>query len=61
MTLLIPYARAGLLDTLQREADVRKIDYTEEGVAVEAVVPDALLGKLREFVPDRAEAKEDET
>ena len=61
LTLLIPYARAGLLDTLQREADVKKADYTEEGIAVEAVVPDALYGKLREFVPGRAEAKEERT
>ena len=58
MTLLIPYARAGLLDTLQREADVRKTEYTEEGIAVEAVVPDALYGKVRGFVPGLAGEEE---
>ena len=58
MTLFIPYARAGVLDTLQREAVVKKMDYTDAGIAVEAVVPDALAGKLREFIPDVGELKE---
>ena len=58
MMLFIPYARAGVLDTLQREAVVKKTDYTDAGIAVEAIVPDALAGKLREFIPDVGEQKE---
>lgn len=59
LTLHIPYARAGLLDTLQREAVVKKTDYTDEGIVVEAVVPNALYGKLREYIPGAA-AREEE-
>ena len=53
LTLFLPYARAGVLDTLQREAVVKKTDYTDEGIVVEAVVPAALAGRLREFVPEK--------
>ena len=59
LTLHIPYARAGLLDTLQREAIVKKTAYTDAYIAVEAVVPAALLGKVREFIPGWVEPKED--
>ena len=59
LTLHIPYARAGLLDTLQREAVVKKADYTDEGIVVEAVVPNALYGKLREYIPGAAAREED--
>ena len=59
LSLHIPYARAGLLDTLQREAVVRNTEYTDEYIAVEAVVPNALFGKLKEFIPGYTEPKED--
>ena len=59
LTLHIPYARAGLLDTLQREAVVKKTDYTDEGIVVEAVVPNALFGKVKDFIPGLTEPKED--
>ena len=59
LTLHIPYTRAGLIDTLQREAAVTSLDYTDEGIVVEAVVPNALYGKLTEFIPGYTEPKED--
>ena len=59
LTLHIPYARAGLLDTLQREAVVKKTDYTDEGIVVEAVVPNALFGRVREYIPGYTEPKEE--
>jgi GTP-binding protein HflX len=59
LSLLIPYARAGLLDVLQREAAVKKAEYTEDGILVEALVPKALFGKLRDCVPGWEEPRED--
>ena len=59
LTLHIPYARAGLLDTLQREAVVKKTDYTDEGIVVEAVVPNALFGRVREYIPGYTDPKEE--
>ena len=58
LRLFIPYARAAALDMLKREAVVKKTEYTDTGIAVEATVPDAIAGKLREFIPDRGEQKE---
>ena len=59
LSLRIPYARAGLLDTLQREAVVKNTEYTDEGIVVEAVVPNALFGKVKEYIPGYTGPKED--
>ena len=59
LSLFLPYSNAGILDTLQREAVVKSAEYTDEGIAVEAVVPAALAGKLREFIPGRVSQEED--
>ena len=48
--LLLPYDRAGLLDLLRREAAVLSAEYTERGIAVDAVVKPELWGRVREFV-----------
>ena len=59
LSLHIPYARAGVLDTLQREAVVKSAEYTDEYIAVEAVVPNALFGKVKAYIPGYAEPKEE--
>ena len=59
VTLLLPYSAAGLLDSLNREAKVLRTDYTEAGVEVEAVVQPELYGRVKQFIPGFAEAKED--
>ena len=59
VTLAIPYASAGLIDTLQREAAVLHTEYTEEGIAVEAVVPAELFGRVKAYIPGYVEPKED--
>ena len=59
VTLAIPYASAGLIDTLQREAAVLNTEYTEEGIAVEAVVPAELFGRVKAYIPGYVEPKED--
>lgn len=48
MTLLLPYDKAGIADTLRREAAVLSVDYGEDGVTVEAVVKPELWGLVRE-------------
>ena len=59
LALEIPYASAGLLDSLNREAAVLNTEYTESGIRVEAVVPPELFGRVKAFIPGYAEAKED--
>jgi GTP-binding protein HflX len=53
--LLLPYDRAGLLDTLRREAGVLSAEYTDAGVAVDVVVKPELWGRVREFVQSEGE------
>ena len=59
VVLELPYAAAGLLDTLNRSAAVLYTEYTETGVHVEAVVPPELFGKVKPYIPGWTEEKED--
>ena len=57
--LSIPYAKAGIVDALKREANVLSMEYTDEGIKAEAVLTPALLGRVKEFIPDYKEEKEE--
>ncbi len=59
VTLLLPYAAAGLLDALNREAKVLRTDYTDAGIQVEAVVQPELYGRVKQYIPGYTETKED--
>ena len=59
VSLLLPYAAAGLLDALNRDAKLLSSEYTEEGVAVEAIVPPELFGKVKAYIPGYSEPRED--
>ena len=57
--LEIPYAAAGIVDTLNREAAVLNLEYGEEGIRAEAIVPPELFGRLSAYIPGYARPKED--
>lgn len=59
VTLALPYSAAGLMDALQREAAIIKSEYTDEGIAVEAIVPPELFGRVKQYIPGYTEPKED--
>ena len=59
VTLLLPYAAAGLLDSLNREAKLLRTDYTDAGIEVEAIVQPDLFGKVKPYIPGYEEPKED--
>ena len=59
VTLLLPYAAAGLLDSLNREAKVLRTEYTDNGIEVEAVVQPDLFGRVKPYIPGYTEPKED--
>ena len=50
VTLCLPYAMGGQLDTLHSSAKVLSVDYTQEGIVVEAVLDDILYGRLSQYV-----------
>ena len=59
VTLLLPYAAAGLLDSLNWEATVLRTEYTDAGIEVEAVVQPDLFGRVKQYIPGYEEPKED--
>ena len=46
----LPYAMGGMVETLHDGAPVQKVDYTPEGIEIEAVVDGILYGRLREYI-----------
>ncbi len=59
VTLHIPYSKAGIIDTLKRDASVTRLDYTDGGIEAEAVVTPELLGRVKEFIPGYTEPREE--
>ena len=59
MELRIPYADGGVTELLRREAKIESLSYEEDGIAVTAVLEAELLGRLRGYIPDWEDEKED--
>lgn len=47
--LCLPYAMGGMVETLHNEARVLKVDYTPEGILVEAILDDILYGRVKDY------------
>ena len=50
VTLCLPYSMGGQLDNLHSNAKVLKVDYTQDGIEVEAVLDEILYGRLKAYV-----------
>ena len=48
--LTIPYSAGGLVDTLHSGAKVNAMDYTGEGIVVDAVLDEILYGRMKQYV-----------
>ena len=57
--LVIPYSEAGIMDRLNREAVLEKQEYTESGIEVEAIVTPEIFGRVKQFIPDYEEPREE--
>ena len=57
--LVIPYSAGSFIDLLSREAVIESQEYTESGCRITAVVTPDVLGRVRQFIPDYVEPKED--
>ena len=57
--LKIPYAASALVDSLNREAVIHSLEYTDEGIEAEVTVAPALLGRVKAYIPGYTEPKED--
>ncbi len=57
--LRIPYGEAGLVDALNREGAVLSLEYGEENIRAEAIVPPELFGRVKAYIPGYREPRED--
>ena len=57
--LSIPYASAGIVDTLNTSAIVHSIEYTDLGIEADVTVTPELFGRVKGFIPGYTEPKED--
>ena len=50
VVLTIPYSGGGLVDTLHSGAKVNSIDYTGDGIIVDAVLDEILYGRMKQYI-----------
>ena len=48
--LRLPYSMGGMVETLHSGAKVNSVEYTGEGIEIDAVLDDILYGRLRDYV-----------
>ena len=48
--LRLPYAMGGMVDTLHSGAKVNAVEYTGEGIEIDAVLDDILYGRLKDYI-----------
>ncbi len=52
VVLTIPYAQGGLVDTLHKNAQVKNVEYTGDGIAVEVILDPILYGRMKQFITE---------
>ena len=50
ITVTFPYSMGGMVETLHSGAQVLNVDYTAEGIVVEAIVDPILYGRVKEYI-----------
>ncbi len=50
VTLRLPYSMGGQVEVLHNNAKVNRVEYTGEGIEVDAVLDDILYGRLKEYI-----------
>ena len=48
--LCLPYSMGGMVDTLHSGAKVNSVEYTGEGILVDAVVDEILYGRVKQYL-----------
>lgn len=57
--LSIPYSDAGIADLINREAAVTKLEYTDNSIEADVTVPPELFGRVKKYIPNYVDPKED--
>ena len=48
--LVLPYSMGGMVDTLHKNAKVKSVDYSADGIEMEVILDDILYGRLRDYI-----------
>ena len=48
--LCLPYSMGGQVETIHNNAQVKNVDYTADGIEIEAVLDDILYGRLKDYI-----------
>ena len=48
--LQLPYSMGGMVETLHSNAKVNFVDYTAEGIEIEAILDEILYGRLKQYI-----------
>ena len=48
--VVLPYSMGGMVDTLHKNAKVKNVEYTADGIEVEVIIDDILYGRLRDYI-----------
>lgn len=48
--LILPYSMGGMVDTLHSGAKVNSVDYTAQGIEIDAIVDAILYGRMRDYI-----------
>ncbi len=48
--LLLPYSMGGMVETLHSNAKVNNVEYTGDGIQIDAVLDDILYGRLKQYL-----------
>ena len=59
VTLKIPYDKGAVVDLINREASIVKMEYTDSGIEAEVIVPPEIFGRVKQYVPGYKEPKEE--
>lgn len=50
VALCLPYSMGGQVETLHNNAQVKNVDYTADGIEIEAILDDILYGRLKDYI-----------
>ena len=59
VSLRIPYAKGGIVDMLNREAAVLRMEYTDSCIEAEAIVSPEIYGRVTDFIEGYVKPKEE--
>ena len=50
VVVCLPYSMGGMVETLHSSAQVLNVDYTAEGISVEAILDPIFYGRMKEYI-----------